>query len=106
MRFTEVLRAQISTSFANMCLLPNDLDTPTTARGSWFHNVHALEPLHLTFILPSFVVFRKDVSCRCNVIVLAMCPLHSEDIPPKVILPSKVPSSWEVIDLLVLVDSL
>jgi len=89
-----------------MLLLPDYFDASAATRGSWLHDVHVLEALHLPLIYPPFVIFREYVRGRCNVILLAVSPLHLENISPEVIFPTKMPCTGEMIDLLELVNVL
>jgi hypothetical protein len=62
--------------------------------------------LHFPLIDPPFVVFWEYVSLRGNVVVLAKRSLHLEDVPPQVVLSAQMPSAWEVVYLLVLINVL
>jgi len=82
MWFGQILRNQVSRPFVHMLFLSNNLNSSATARCSRFHDVHIFEPFHFAFVYPPLVVFREYVCGRCNIIVLAVCPLHFEHIPP------------------------
>jgi hypothetical protein len=106
MRFREVLRYKVATPFINMLFLANDLYSTAAARGRRLHYIHAFKSFHLTFVEPAFIVFGKNICGRRNIIVLAMCPLHFEDVSPEIVFAAQVPCPREVINLLILVDVL
>ena len=101
MRFREVLRYKVAAPFINMLFLANDFYSTAAARGSRLHYIHAFKSFHLTFVEPAFIVFGKNICGRRNIIVLAMCPLHFEDVAPEVVFAAQVPGPGEMVNLLI-----
>jgi len=89
-----------------MLLFPYDFDSSSAARCGRLHNIHVLVPLHLPFIQPTFIVFWEYIGRRSDIIVSAMTSAHLEYVSPEVVLSSELPTPWEVIYFLVLIDVL
>jgi len=99
---TQILGDQVATSFVNILLFANDFDASSTTGSGRLHNVHVLVPLYFSLSTPPFVVLRENVCGGADVVVLAVVPLHAENVSPQVVLSAKLPAPREMVYFLVL----
>jgi hypothetical protein len=76
------------------------LNTSSTRTRSWFHDVHVFKVCHSSICLPSFVVFRKNVSHGCYVKKRTIQSSITDYISPHRIFTPHTPTTCEMIDLL------
>ena len=106
MRFREVFTNKVAWALGHILLFANNSNSTPTAGCRWFHNIHVLVTAGLSFLIPPFVVFRKQISWWTNLEVLTMSPPLSLGISPEIALMSDVPGTCKVVQLLILVHVL
>lgn len=103
MRFWNVTRYNIPTSFLDALFFSNNFNSSAATWCCWFHDIHMLKVVDFTVYLPPFIVFRKDVCCGCDVKRLSVETSHSLNVSPHLIFSADTPWACKMIDFLVAV---
>ena len=95
-----ILRDNVSRLSLHFLLLSHDLNTSSTTRGTWLHDIHVFVIITFSVHDEFSIVIREQV-CLGAEVILREKSLHSTQIFPHEILPTYLETLREMIDLLV-----